>query len=359
MRIGRQRVLRLLGVSTLLLTLTGCWDNKDINHRSLPIVMGVSKLDEQYHIVLQIPEPLQSQGTEFRLVQGTGATINDIVDRIGSNMETQMDLLHLKVILFDKAYATSGLNDAVTAFIRSNEISPKTMAVICDEPIDQFFENIKQYSMNNGTLLDDFFKVNAGWSPQVATSRIWELFRSIHSYTHDEAIPIIKSGKGTIIETRGSAIIRNGKMVGRLTPNETLIANIFSGLDVKGKIEVMDNATVQIVNNRITHHSSIVDGKPVLNCQIKLRVTLLETKGHPTQDKIKQNLQALLTERLNHVLTKMKEEQADILGIGQLFRNRLKRDELRMWRDNYLPNLKANVKFKVYIDNEGDLKMDV
>lgn len=355
---SRLRVLPIVGISLILLALTGCWDNRDINHRSLPIVMGISKVDERYHIVLQIPEPNQQQGTEFRLIKETGATINEIVDRIGANMETQVDLLHLKVILFDKAFATSGLNDAVSAFIRSHEISPKTMAVICDEPIDQFFDNTQQNSKNNGTLIEDFFKVNAGWSPQVATSRVWELFRSIHSYTRDESIPIIMSGKGTIIETRGSAIIRNGKMVGRLTSNETLLTNIFSGLDVKGKIEVMDSATVQIVSNRITNRSSIVNGKPMLRSKIKLRVALLETKGRPTQDEIKKELQATLSERFNRILAMMKEEEADILGIGQLFRNKLDRDELRMWRVNYLPNLKADIHFEVYIDDEGDLKMD-
>ncbi|MDQ0059868.1 Ger(x)C family spore germination protein [Paenibacillus harenae] len=352
------RVLPVIGITAILLTLTGCWDNKDINHRSLPIVMGISKLDDHYHIVLQIPEPSQQQGTEFRLVKASGATINEIVDRIGANMETQMDLLHLKVILIDKAYAESGLNDAISAFLRSHDISPKTMAVICDEPIDQFFDNIQQYSKNNGTLIQDFFRANAGWSPQVATSRIWELFRSIHSYTRDEAIPIIKSGKGTIVETRGSAIIRNGKMVGRMTPDETLMTNIFSGMDVKGKIEVMNSATVQIVNNRITNRSSIVDGRPLIKSKITLSVALLEKKGQPTQDEIKKELQLTLTERFNHVLTMMKEEEADILGLGQLFRNKLSRDELQKWRTNYLPNLKAEIHFEVFIENEGDLKMD-
>lgn len=355
----------LIRVSLLLLLvagmgiLSGCWDNKDINHRSLPIVMGISKSEDLYKIVLQIPEPSQTNnsGTEFRFVGATGSTINEIVDRIGANMETQMDLLHLKVILIEKAYAEEGINDAVSAFMRTNVISPRTMAVICDEPIEHFFSKIKRYSRNNGTILEDFFQFDAGWSPQVAQSRIWELFRSVHSYTHDEAIPIIRSGSGTVIETMGSAIIRNGKMVGRLSANETLLTNIFNGLDVKGKIEVMKSATVQIVGNRIRNKSSLEDEIPVLKSTVHLKVKLLEMKGNPTKEQIKEQLQAILEQRLQSVLNKMKAEQADILGLGQLYRNKLKRDQLEVWRSQYLPHLKANIRFKVSIESEGELKM--
>ncbi|RJE86956.1 Ger(x)C family spore germination protein [Paenibacillus sp. 1011MAR3C5] len=354
-----RRVVALLLLIAGIGTQTGCWDNKDINHRSLPVVMGISKTEDLYTVVLQIPEPSQNSnmGTDFRFVQSTGSTINEIVDRIGANMETQMDLLHLKVILIEQGYAEEGINDAVSAFMRTNVISPRTMAVICDEPIEHFFSKIKRYSQNNGTILEDFFQFNAGWSPQVAQSRMWELFRSIHSYTHDEAIPIIKSGSGTVIETRGSGIIRNGKMVGRLSANETLLANIFNGLDVKGKIEVMNSATVQIVGNRIRNKSSMEDGIPVLRSSIHLKVTLLEMKGNPTKEQIKEQLQANLEERLNSVLRKMKADQADILGLGQLFRNKLTRDQLQAWRTDYLPHLKTDITFEVSIESEGDLKM--
>ncbi|WP_461671241.1 Ger(x)C family spore germination protein, partial [Mycobacterium tuberculosis] len=83
----------------LSLLLGGCWDNKDINHRSLPIVMGISKREGQYQVILQVPEPSESRA-KLRVIQGKGTTINEVVDHLSTNMESQIDLLHLKLILF-------------------------------------------------------------------------------------------------------------------------------------------------------------------------------------------------------------------------------------------------------------------
>lgn len=53
--------LRILVILCLAFTLSGCWDNKDINHRTLPLVMGVSKQDDEYKVVLQDPELDQNE----------------------------------------------------------------------------------------------------------------------------------------------------------------------------------------------------------------------------------------------------------------------------------------------------------
>ncbi|WP_309118559.1 hypothetical protein [Paenibacillus sp.] len=78
--------------------------------------MGVAEANGQYRVVLYIPGP----GT--RLVQGevvteTGKTINDVVERIGMNLETNVDLLHLKFAIFDRKVAENGLKDSVSGFM--------------------------------------------------------------------------------------------------------------------------------------------------------------------------------------------------------------------------------------------------
>lgn len=348
-------LLKIALAACCTLALGGCWDNRDINHRSLPVVMGISKEDAKYKVFLDIPQSSQ-EGTRSMLVTRTGQTITEVVDDISSNLETRVDLLHLKVIIFERKYAEEGLTDSISSFMRSREISAKAMVAICDEDIDTFFNKLQERSSTNQTVLYNFFEKNAGWSPSIAVTRTWEIFRSVHSFTRDVAIPIIKSGRSTIIENKGAAIIKNGRMVGRITEDETLLMNAFDEESAHGKIEVMNHASVLIVSNSMKHHVALKDGTPYMRSQINLKVSVLETRGDPSVDMIKDELEKLLTQRFNKMFKNIQNHEADILGVGQYFRTLIPRDKLAHWRTDYLPRLKMDLAVKTTIQNEGNLK---
>lgn len=351
----RPLLLKIMLAICCILILSGCWDNRDINHRSLPVVMGISKKDAKYKVYLDIPQS-GKDGTHSILVTREGQTITQVVDEISSNMETRVDLLHLKVIIFERNYAEEGLADSVSSFMRSREISAKAMVAICDEDLNTFFIKLQKNSSTDETVLYNFFEKNAGWSPSVAVTRIWEIFRSIHSYTRDIAIPLIKSGTSTVIENVGAAIIRNGRMVGQITEDETLLLNAFDEESAHGKIEVMNHASVLIVNNSMRHHVALKDGAPYMRSQINLKVSVLETRGDPSVDMIKDELEKLLTQRFNKLFKNIQKHEADILGVGQYFRTLIPRDKLAHWRTDYLPRLKMDLAVKTTIQNEGNLK---
>ncbi|MHA6484775.1 Ger(x)C family spore germination protein [Paenibacillus sp. strain BS8-2] len=356
-QMNNKRILIAFLVIVLTMPIGGCWDNKDINHRSLPIVMGIAKNGDQYQVILQVPEPSNTNAS-LRVIKGQGSTISAVVDQISTNMESQIDLLHLKLILFEDKFAQEGLGDAVESFMRSHDISSKVMVAICDEPLESFFHNIDSYTQNNGTVLLSFFEKEAGWNPQVASTHIWEIYRSMRSFTHDIAMPIVHSGTGTVIKSNGSAIIRNGRMVGKLTKGETLLVSAFSGSSAMGKIEVMENVTVEIICSINFHHHRIRDGIPYLQSKIRLRVTLLETKGNPSPQLIKEEVDKLLRARYDRVMRKMKAAGADIMAAGQYFRGDLDRDQLQRWRQDYLPKLEYEVEVNTVIQNTGLLRGD-
>lgn len=353
----RLLLLKMVLAICCLFILGGCWDNRDINHRSLPIVMGISRVDSMYKVFLMIPESGQD-GTKSMLVTRTGQTITEIVDEISSNMESRVDLLHLKVIVFERKYAEEGLADSVSSFIRSREISAKALVAICDEDIGKFFNHLHKETETDQTVLYNFFEKNAGLSPTVAVSRIWEIFRSIHSYTRDIGIPLIRSGTSTIIENAGTAIIQHGRMVGQIPADETLLFNAFNERSAHGRIEVMNHASVIILDNSMKHHVTLKNGAPYIRSQIHLKVSILETRGHPSIDTIKDELESQLTERFRKMIKSMQQHEADILGVGQYFRNKIPREQLAHWRSEYFPRLRMDLVVKITIQNEGNLKTD-
>ncbi|MFC7785227.1 MULTISPECIES: Ger(x)C family spore germination protein [unclassified Rossellomorea] len=343
-----------LSLLFLVFMMSGCWDTRDINHRVMPVVLGISKDSDQYKVFLQIPHPQQDM-IQTKVVVGVGETINEIVDDISADMESSVDLLHVKVIVIDRLLAEEGVKDLISGIMRSRDVSSKALVAICNDDIDRFFESMEKNTSPRGTTLLDFFEKNAGWDPQVALTRVWEVYRSIHSYTRDVAIPMLCLGETTLVDHVGSAVIKNGKMVEEINPNETLLYNAFKGESTEGKIEVLNEGSVLILGNTI-EHTSEVRKEPFLYSKIKLDVMILETKGDPTEKMIEKGLEKLLTDRLNKMFSKLQNSEADILGLGQLFRKEIPRMDLKEWRSKYYQNLSTDFVVDVDIRNSGNLK---
>lgn len=339
-----------------VMTLTGCWDIRDINHRTLPVVLGISTdEDGKYKVFLKIVEPIEDN-LEVKIVTGTGETISHAVDVISRNMETSVDLLHVKVIMIERKTAEEGMKDIIAGFMRSREVSPKVLIAICDQNMDEFFSILTESKELHGTNMFDYFEKNAGWNPEIALTRIWEVYRSIHSYTRDVAIPLLVTGETTTYKQVGSAVIKNGKMVEQISNNETLLFNAFNNESTHGQIEVLDHASVMIIGKSMDQHIELTDKQPFLQSRINLKVVVLETRGKTSSAMIKKELSHLLSTRFSSMLAKLQESEADILGLGQLYRTKIDRNELKNWRSIYYPNLKSDIQFKIDIQNEGYLK---
>ncbi|WP_235864038.1 Ger(x)C family spore germination protein [Sutcliffiella halmapala] len=350
-----KRSIRIAIVWTyLLLMLSGCWDNKDINHRIMPVVLGIALEDGNYKAFLEIPYPKEDT-FELRIVSAVGNSLNQVMEDMSKNLESDVDLLHVKVIIIEKGLAEEGVKDLFAGFMRSRDLSPKALVAISENDLDDFFTAITHETNPDGTGLLDCFEKNAGWGPQIALTRVWQVYRSIHSYTQDVAIPIIKLGSSTDWIQVGSAVIKNGRMVGQISSDETLLYNAFQGEGTYGKIEVLGGSSVLIIGDKMNHRSKMENSTPNLQSNIRLKVMLLETRGDPTVAEIKKELELLLTQRFNDMFTMLQTNEADILAIGQLFRKNLSRDELKTWRSGYFPRLNMDLNVQVEIQNTGNL----
>lgn len=348
-----RRLRAIMMVFCIVLLASGCWDNRDIDHRLMPVVMGVESTADGYKVYLQTPIP-ESNSLVTRIIIGEGKTINQIIDTINADMESRVDLLHVKILLFDKELAEKGMTDIVAGVMRSRSISSKTLVAICDDDMNAFFSSFE--GSTSSTSLLDFFEKNSGWTPQLAITRTWEIYRSIHSYTRDVAIPILRRGETTLVDYIGSAVIKKGEMVGEITPEETLLYNAFNGHSMHGRIEVSDPGSVLILGNSMSYHSKMEGQVPILKTKITFKVMLLETKGNASSEQITKELEEMLTNRYKEILTKLEVSGADILGTGQLFRKELNRKSLKKWRTDYFPYMQTEISVGVDIENTGNLK---
>ncbi|WJH36491.1 Ger(x)C family spore germination protein [Paenibacillus sp. CC-CFT747] len=343
----------LLAAVVLLGTLPGCWGIKDINHRVLPTVMGISHGEgNRYKVTLQVPIPGPNK-TEVRIVNEEAETLTKALDRIKRNMENQVDLLHMKLIVLHEEVAEKSIRNEVEYAVRSREIATKAFLAVTDRDITGLLRSTQVNVEREGTTFLNFFGKQAGWTPAIPIFRVWEAYRGLHAYTQDGIIPIVRPAKEGMIQFVGSGVIKQDRMVSRITPDETVLLNIYRNNFQGAVIEVMEQASVSIVRAKVTNKPRLVKGQPRLTIDMTLSYIIQETKGSISPDQINQELEKLVAGQFQTMITKLKRDQADIFGFGQFFRGRLPYEELKNWRSEYYPQLDIELRVKATMRNSG------
>ncbi|BBH23594.1 putative spore germination protein YfkR [Paenibacillus baekrokdamisoli] len=334
--------LYCLGCFTIL---TGCWDTKDINKRLMPVVMGICKKEQQpYKIILQIPSP-QMKGSQF--LEGQAETINKAVDGIRTKSEKGVDLLHLRLFLICEELAKKDIENIVNYTIQANDISVKGLVGI----VRGDFEKMMHHKIQANPELSsyDFFSEQAGWTPNNTIIRLWEVYRDMNSYTRDMAIPILSKGTDTLYNFEGSAIMRRDRMVGDISPEETLIYNTFQRKYIGGTIEVAGHSSVLIKKATISHHVKWTASGPSMKSRMKLNVVVAENERNLPDDVIAKLLKKDIEKKAAKLIKRLHEQKADVLGIGQYFRRIMTEKQMKSWKKQWFPQMEHEVTVDINI----------
>ncbi|MBB6669519.1 Ger(x)C family spore germination protein [Cohnella nanjingensis] len=337
-------VCRTLLIASLFALLCGCWDVRDINKRYLPVVMGISEgKSATYSIILQIP----SVSGKTQILEQEADSISKALDLIRTKAEKHVDLLHLRLFLISERMAKTGLDDVMDYAIRANDISIKGMMAI----VTGDFEKTLHHEISPTPEISsyDYFSEESGWTPNVSIVRIWEAFRGSQSYTKDLAYPLIHVGTDTLYDFEGSAIMRKNKMVGALSPDETLVYNIFLEKYTGGTIEAAKDTSVIIKKARVRHRKEWTASGPKLKSAIYLDVAVSENKKNLPNHRIAEEIQEMIDKKGDEIIRKMRALKTDLLGTGQLFRSQMSERQIRDWKDVWFPRLTFDISVKVNI----------
>lgn len=346
------KTYKLLFVFITIIFLCGCWDIKDINKRSLPLVMGISINDNQkYELTLQTPVPKDYEQVST-IVTEEGESIASALSKIRTNSENAVDLSQIQLIIIQDKLAQNSLRlkELTKLLVGSEEIPSRALVALTDDNIQKVLSNINDKLGVNATALYDYFNKGFGWAPEIFSIPIWELYKSPFLYTKDIAVPVIQSGKDTVLDFKGAEILSKGQPVARIRPEESQFIKVFQNKDEKGKIESLNYATIIVTNSSVRNKTKMENNIPVVSSDLNFTIHILEKKEDTTTDEIKEEFEKITEKRFYSMLKKSKKNHSDIFGFGQQFQDLLSYDQLKNWRYEYYPKLKVNFKVHVRID---------
>lgn len=344
----RNNRFKLFIVLTALTLLCGCWDVKDINLRTPPLLIGIAKgNDDEYRVTLYVPFTKKGK-TESRIVTEKGNSISNILRQMRTNSDDALDYSQVQLIVIQNNLAKNEeeFGKLVRLSKEIEQLLSKSLVAITDEDIEKMLSNIDKLVGVHATSINDFF-YKGQWAPEVSSTRIWELYRGLYSYTKDINVPIVSSGKDTVLRFEGAAILKKGKIVERINPKENLLVNLFHHRKAIGEIESLGSADIIIRNSSLHIKSSLKKDEPLVSCDLKLKIQVMERKEGVTDKQIQEELEQLIEKQFNKIFEQAQENKSDIFGFGQHFRNRIPYQELKNWREKYYPKLKVN--FQVHV----------
>ncbi|WP_042474418.1 Ger(x)C family spore germination protein [Bacillus ndiopicus] len=383
----------LLLLTVLCLLLSGCWSKRELNEIAIVVALGIDQLDDEYEVTVQIVNPGEissKQPTSGRspvaTYSATGATLYEAIRKVTLLSPRKSYFSHLQVVVLGSEFAATDINPAFDFLSRDHEFRNDFNIVVAYETTAKDIisvltpiEKIPAHKITNSleisekawgstvsVTMDDVITLQYGKDSSLALSTIELIGNKKIGKSQENVNQIVVSA---VLKYRGLAIIKQGKLVGILTEEESMGYNFLTD-NIKSTIEKItcpnggDLAT-EITNTKTSLKGKIVDDTPKIyievnveqnvgevNCVIDLVTEQAIKKiNEETSNVIKQKIEKTL-----HAL--QKNYEADAVH----FSNILHQQEPKKWRKiehqwaTLFPDVEVIVDVRVQTKNSGTIK---
>lgn len=374
MAILKNKVLKIVLVLILTLNvffLSGCWDSREL--KKLFIVIGTS-LDladnDEMKMTVQIEKTQMSAQT--RTSQQSGSESSVILDAqnksvldafmtINENCSRSLLFEHNQVLLFGESLAQRGISDVLDLFIRVQEARIETNVVIVEGSEGA---EILKTKIDENKLSGQFaFQIINGLSlvSKYYQVRIIDLINAFLSESNVAVVPLIKltqKNDKDVIEFSGMAILKDGKLVGKLN-QEQVRGFVCANGSVKSLLYHGENEQ-GIVGYRIEETKGKISVKPKSDNDIEVDINVNgelevdEIMGFEDVEKteIVDIIKPLAEEKLKQLIEQCIEislsEQTDIFGIA----DKIWKTNPKFWQniENNWNELYEQVEFNINVN---------
>jgi len=373
-------VATVMLLSVLILLLSGCWDNHELD--KLFIVTGIA-LDkandpEQLDISLQIGKTKSnvsdsgksnSQQDSTIQLKTTAYTMMEGLMEFNRDSSRTLLLQHNQVLLLGSALAEQGIKDRIDLFLRDHEARMEVLLMIADGRADEVLSAKLDQEKISGMFLAREMQDLYAVSPYYRI-RMLDFASRLRDGTTSPVAPII-----TVVETdnkqgikfNGFAVFKDGKIIGRLN-NDEVLGYIWAMGNVEQCGVVADcdlgRSVFQIINLDTERDVTLrPDGGVRVTLSVDATLNIDELRGFNgmTSKDLMPYLVDLAQSEIRREITDTFEItqalNADIYGIGtSVYRVYPKEwKELKNRWNELFPDIELDVQVKVHIPATGQI----
>jgi spore germination protein KC len=323
-------------VLCLGLLCSGCFGARELNQRAFIVALAFDQAkDKMLEVTAQMPIPAKmgsdqkgSGGKTFLVMSAKGRTVSDALNKLQLQLDRELFTGHARLLLFgEKLARKQGIEDVVDYFKRDFRIQRVIQLAIVRGDPKKILEVQPPLEENAATYIYSVLAPSSGISGLVTTD-LGEYLVVDSDLGIEPTIPGIKANKKTI-ENAGAAVMARDRVVGWLSPSETLgfsiVMNEFlpSRIIVPSPTKKGERIAVQLRTTKSRHRVRLKNGKVQINTTVTGGFHSLEFTGHegprirlekPLEDAVNRAIVREIKSAIKHA----QSLHEDIFGYGRL-----------------------------------------
>lgn len=241
----------LMVALTLMIVLTGCWNNMPVEHRDLVMVIGIEPAPHhEVRVLFQIPSKAglvqlpgaagagggaTGSGSDFYTIDGVGKTFSDALDAAQDQSDRNIYLTQTQALIFSNKLSGGQFMKLLDTILRIGAID-KDIWVISSPTVAKDLKFAPREEVHVPGLY--FTTVFNCYTCTVASirARLWDVYEDEYSGGRNIAVPYLTLGPTNFIMDR-LAIYKDGRVATVLSPRQSLYAAWLMGIRTRGTIE--------------------------------------------------------------------------------------------------------------------------
>lgn len=215
-----KKLCSLLLIAPCLL-LSGCRDRSEIDDMAYAVAIGVERgEDTALALTYAFADPAKVNGGGGEDASGGGedsplktltVSASDIFsggDVISAAIGKQVNLSHLKLLLFSRDIAAAGITSYADGFMRNLKVRPRILPAVADDPRAYIEAIVPSFEGNPEKFLDQLFKKGA--SQYVPGTTLYQLYTASQLPERGMVLPVLAADESGQEQTESNAQNANG-----------------------------------------------------------------------------------------------------------------------------------------------------
>ena len=378
---NRKIVVLIIICILLALSLSGCWNRRELNTFSILMGMGIDKAEEagKVQLTAQIIKAgeLKSEGGSdeeaYLTVQSIGDTVFDALRKFTKETNRKIYLPHSQVLIFGEGIAAEGVQKYVDFYVRDHEPRLREKVLVAKGKAEEVLDVKSQLEKIPAVGISSLLRAQ-GATSQATEVTIKEFINRLMSKTTAPVAPLIEiSGEGEeqTLRISGMAIFKLDKFVGKLTGSEArgllwVIDKIKSGIIVVDCPNEEGKMSLEIIRASSKIIPEIQEDKVHIQVKIKEEGHIgdQECPGELSSENIKKIEEMKASVIRSEVLSAVEIAQdlnTDVFGFGDAVHRKYPKEwkELEKQWDEVFPEIEVEIIVEAKVRRSGILMKSI
>ncbi|MEW9669295.1 Ger(x)C family spore germination protein [Ammoniphilus sp. 3BR4] len=362
----------------ILLSLTGCWDKKELNEVAVVIGAGVDKKDNNYRVTAQVIKPVASQGgtsggSELPTwsLSADGKTIMDAIRALNKISPRRLYWPHMQVIIFGEEMAREGTASVLNWFERDRDSRSGTYVIVTKGKAEDLLNQKIELGNVAAAAMADFLDTAELRQIDARRTTLRDFMEFLTTEGIDPALDVIDPkdirGKPETYQLSGLAVMKGDKLVGYIEGQKAMGIDIAYQKFQYGIITVPFNEngdffSYQVTDLRNNVKTDVTDGTMKISMDIFIEGNLSDNTGSEEMvlqpEKMRQaekQIQKEVIQSIQQTFKEAAELESDLYGIGR----EIRRHHPDFWHQvkeewpSRLKEVQLNIKVEANIRRSG------